>query len=197
MALQVNSVPPEPPPRRKTWTRRECEFLSEHGFFDGQRYELVEGELINKMGQNPPHARAIMKLTVALVRIFGERVRMQLPIDVNPEENATNEPEPDAVVTNGHADTFAKRTPGPADLAWLIEVSDSTLRFDLTVKAGLYARAGVADYWVLDLVNRRVIVHCEPREGEYSSVNVYAEHEAVAPLASPSTLLRYAELAGR
>lgn len=56
IAFQPETLPPQPPPALKKWTRRECQFLYDNGFFDGQRYELVEGELINKMGQNPPHA---------------------------------------------------------------------------------------------------------------------------------------------
>ena len=170
VALQVSSVPPEPPPPRKAWTRRECEFLSKHGFFDGQRYELVEGELINKMGQNPPHAHAITILTVALVRLFGDRARLQLPVDVSPEENSTSEPEPDGAITHGPARDFAARGPGPADIAWLIEISDSTLRFDLTVKAGLYARAAVADYWVLARIEKQRLLVLVVRVGHRKDV---------------------------
>lgn len=193
VTLQLETVPLEPPPRLKKWTRRECQFLLENGFFEGQRYELVEGELINKMGQNPPHAFAISNLTVVLVQLFGRRTRCQLPIDVAPEDNPTSEPEPDAVVTHEAAD-FSQRGPAPADIAWLIEVSDSTLRFDLTIKARLYARSRIPDYWVLDLVNRRIIVHREPRQGEYGSVTVYGASEGVASLAAPERLFAFAGL---
>ncbi len=184
VALQLETVPLEPPPRHKQWTRRECQILLENGVFEGQRYELVEGELINKLGQNPPHAFAISNLTVILVQLFGRQVRCQLPIDVAPADNPTSEPEPDAIVTNTAAD-FSQRGPTPAEVAWLIEVSDSTLRFDLTTKARLYARAAIADYWVLDLANRRIIDHREPTHGHYGSVTVYAAHEAIAPLLAP------------
>ena len=196
IAFQPETVPLQPSPTLKKWSRRESQFLYDHGFFDGQRYELVEGELINKIGQNPPHAFAITTLNVRLVQLFADRLRLQLPIDVSSEDNPTSEPEPDAVVTRDRASAFAQRPPGPGDIAWLIEVSDSTLRFDLTTKANLYARAGIADYWVLDLVNRRVVVHRDPRAGAYTSVVAYAEAEEVTPLLASAVAVRFGELAG-
>ncbi|MBY0503004.1 MAG: Uma2 family endonuclease [Bryobacteraceae bacterium] len=192
-ALQLETIPPQPPPRLRKFTREECEFLLDHGFFAGERYELVDGELINKLGQKPPHAFAISMLSVTLVQQFGRRIRLQLPIDVAPEDNPSSEPEPDAVVTHAGVD-LAQRTPGPSDIAWLIEVSDTTLRFDLTTKADLYARAGIADYWVLDLNNRRMIVHREPLAGAYRSVTVYESHEPVAPLVEPGLRFTFPDL---
>ena len=76
----------------------------------------------------------------------------------------------------------------------VVEVSDSTLRFDLTVKAALYARAGIVEYWVLDVSGRRLIVHREPTPGGYRSVVAYSEFESIAPLASPQNKLQVAEL---
>jgi Uma2 family endonuclease len=67
----------------------------------------------------------------------------------------------------------------------LIEISDSTLNFDLTVKSPLYARAGIVEYWVLDVAGRRLISHRDPVAGKYTLVAVYSEHESVAPLAAP------------
>lgn len=67
----------------------------------------------------------------------------------------------------------------------MVEVGDSSLNFDLTVKASLYARAGVSEYWVLDVTGRRMFVHRNPRAGEYTDVAVYSEQESVSPLAAP------------
>ena len=77
------------------------------------------------------------------------------------------------------------RFPGPGDIALLVEVSDSTLSFDLRTKSALYARAEFADYWVLDINQRKMIVHRDPREGRYQSVTVYSASESVSPLAAP------------
>ena len=76
----------------------------------------------------------------------------------------------------------------------MVEVADTTLKFDLTVKAALYARAGIGEYWVLDLNGRRLIVHREPARGVYLSVVAYSESERVAPLESPQHELRIADI---
>jgi Uma2 family endonuclease len=73
-------------------------------------------------------------------------------------------------------------------------VADTTLDFDTTTKAGLYARAGIADYWVLDVNKRRIIVHREPMGGKYCSLAVYEAEEAVSPLAAPGASLRWIDL---
>jgi Uma2 family endonuclease len=75
----------------------------------------------------------------------------------------------------------------------VVEISDSTLGFDLTTKAELYARAGIVEYWVVDVAARRLIVHRDPREGLYRAVTAYAEQESVAPLAAPHSALAVAE----
>lgn len=192
-ALTLDHIQPQPPPPRKRWTRDEIRFLEKNGFLEDQRYELVEGELINKMGMKEPHACVIRLLTVLSVERFGRRVRIQLPIDVSPEDNPSSEPQPDAAVTTG-AVSLTNNRPESGDVLWTIEVSDSTLRFDLTVKAGLYARAGIPDYWVIDLINRQIVVHRKPANCAYASVVAYGEHESVAPLESPEMMLRFRDL---
>lgn len=177
--------PVEPP--RKRWTRLECVVLEESGIWEQQHLELIEGELISKMGKKRPHANAIAVVHAWLLRVFGEQyVNQEAPIDVAPEDNPTNEPEPDLIVFSKPYREFAAN-PQPADLRLVVEISDSTLGFDLTTKARLYARARIVEYWVVDIPSRRVIVHRDPREGQYRSVVAYAEQESVKPLASPDS----------
>ena len=75
----------------------------------------------------------------------------------------------------------------------MVEISDSTLGFDLTVRAELYARAGIIEYWVVDFAARRLIVHRDPRAGLYRLVTAYAEQETVGPLVAPHSEFRVAE----
>jgi Uma2 family endonuclease len=75
--------------------------------------------------------------------------------------------------------------PQPQDLALVVEIADSTLALDLTTKAALYARAGIVEYWVIDVTGRRLYCHREPMAGKYSQIAVYEEHEAISPLAAP------------
>jgi Uma2 family endonuclease len=182
--------PPADGPRRKRWTREECAKLEAAGILQSERLELIEGELIDKMGKHRPHANAGTLLWLWLVEIFGGRfVNSEVTIDVSPADNPTSEPEPDLIVLKRQFTTF-KSNPQPEDIALLVEVADSTLRSDLTTKAALYARAGIAEYWVLDVAGRRLFCHREPVSGAYSTLTVYEEHEVVFPLAAPTAEFR-------
>lgn len=174
-------------PPRKRWTRAECNSLEATGLWDRERLELIEGELITKMSKKRPHMIAFTLILKWLTGAFGvDYLNLEGPLDVAPEDNPTSEPEPDIAVLTKVATEYMKASPGASDVRLLIEVSDSTLAFDLGPKARLYARAGIADYWVLDVVNRRILVHRKPEAGRYTTVTAYAPGEAVAPLASLS-----------
>ncbi len=184
--------PVEPP--RKRWTRQECVALEASGIWEQQHLELIEGELISKMGKKRPHANAIAVVHAWLLRVFGEKyVNQEAPIDVAPEDNPTNEPEPDLIVFSKPYREFTAN-PQPADLRLVVEISDSTISFDLTTKARLYARARIVEYWVVDIPGRRIIVHRDPQEGQYRSVIAYSEQESVKSLASPDHEFLVAEL---
>jgi Uma2 family endonuclease len=178
-------------PPRKRWTRAECQRLEALGIFEQQRVELIEGELIDKMGKNRPHVGAAALLTAWLIQVFGGvRVNAEAPIDVAPQDNPTNQPVPDLIVlTREYAESarYLSATPQPKDLDLVIEIADTSLPFDLTIKAPLHARAGIIEYWVLDVPGRRLIVHREPQSGQYGSVTAYDQHESVAPLTAPNS----------
>jgi Uma2 family endonuclease len=191
MPVAVTELPARLDPPRKRWTRSEFDALSSSGVLDDQRLELVEGELINKMGKKRPHVNSVVLLERWLEGVFGELfVNTAAPIDVAPEDNPTSEPEPDLIVLKRDLSHFRQENPRPEDLHLVIEVADATLGFDLTTKAALYARAGIADYWVLDVAARRMIVHRDPRGEQYVSIAAYACEERVAPLAAPASELR-------
>ncbi|HZO89994.1 MAG TPA: Uma2 family endonuclease [Chthonomonadaceae bacterium] len=89
---------------------------------------------------------------------------------------------------------YTDRHPCPADLVLVAEVSDTTLRFDLTTKAVLYARAGIREYWVVDIVGRRIDAHRQPATQGYQEILVYEETERLSPLAHPEAAVRVAGL---
>ena len=160
--------------------------MEQNGLFDQQRLELVEGELINKMGKNRPHVITLVWMMKWLIQIFGiEFVNPETAINVSPEDNPTNEPQPDLIVFKKPSNLIISRNPRPQELQLVIEVSDTSLHFDLTRKADLYARAGIVEYWVLDVAGRKLFVHREPQLGKYQPVTEYSEQESVAPLAAP------------
>jgi len=167
-------------PKRKVWTRQEVRSLEEMEFFAGQRYELIGGELIDRMGQNPPHASAVGLVSDALSALFGmNHVRVQLPIEVAQEDRRINEPEPDAAVTRKPRKDYVREHPQGSDLVLVVEVADSSLRIDRIAKAGLYARAGVPEYWVLDLRREVVIAHRDPVNGVYPDVREFSESDRI------------------
>ncbi len=168
------------------WTRQECAKLEASGIWAQQRLELVNGELISKKGKKRPHTNVMVIMHTWLLRVFGEQyVNQEAPIDVASVDNPINEPEPDLIVLSKPSREIRDQNPQPSEVRLVVEIAASTVRFDLTVKARLYARAGIADYWVVDIPSRRIIVHRDPQEGQYRSVVAYAEQETVKPLASP------------
>jgi Uma2 family endonuclease len=189
------SAPAAQCPPRKRWTRAEYERAEAAGVFDQQHIELVEGELIDKMSKNPPHIDAAALLLGWLIQVFGARfVNIEAPINVAPQDNAINEPVPDIIVLKPEFTGFRSARRQPRDLSLLVEISDTSLPFDLTTKAALYARAGIAEYWTLDVIGRRLIVHRNPEGGQYGSVQSYSEQESAATLAAPGSSLRIADL---
>jgi Uma2 family endonuclease len=188
----VLSEPVAPPPLeslpRKKWTVCEIEELMSKGWYPGDGYELIGGDLIDKkMGKDLPHLLAGKWIEQWLTAIFGPmRVYMESPIVLAAEDGERNEPEPDLVVLRAPLHELARK-PRPEDVLLVVEVAASSLAMDRSIKADLYARAGIADYWVLDVNHRRMIVHREPAGGKYSSVVAYSEEESVAPLAAPES----------
>jgi Uma2 family endonuclease len=181
-------------PLRKRWTRAEGASPDALGLLEQQHLELVEGELIDKKGKKWPHINALSLMYACLQRIFGARlVNANAPIDVSPEDNPSNEPQPDLIVPNRDLSHFRSANPSPQDLRLVVEIADTTPNFDLTINAALYARAGIAEYWVLDVPGRRLIVHRQPQSGKYTAILVYNEQESVAPLAAPHAMFKAAD----
>jgi Uma2 family endonuclease len=171
--------------------------MLDSGIFAGQRFELIDGELIDKMGQKPPHASTIQRCLELLAAIFGlARVRVQMPIEAGPADRESSVPEPDIAVLAEAKPDFSQRHPNGRELTLLIEVADTTLRHDAIRKRDLYVRAGVPEYWVLDIKGRRLIVHRSLNEekGEYSSVLSYQEEETVAIESHPGASISISAL---
>ncbi len=182
--------------RKKRWTREEVAILERHGVFDGEHWELIEGELISRMGKTWRHTAALVALRMAMRRIFDEaQVITEPAIYVHPQDTPSNEPEPDLIIARASAFSLA-RNPGPPDILLLVEVSDTTLRHDRTTKARLYARAGIADYWVMDVSSRRLFIHRSPAGDRYENVVEYTEDESVSPLAAPGHAILISDLFG-
>ena len=166
---------------RKRFTRDEVHQLLDLGFFAGQRYELIDGDLIDKMGQKRPHQYGIIDLHALLLEIVAfRRIRNQMPFSTEGADYSISEPEPDlAVLADGDPNRFRDVDIRGCDLALVVEISDTSRRQDLIVKRDLYARSGVREYWVLDLTGRRLVVHRKPNGGQYGDILILAADATV------------------
>jgi Uma2 family endonuclease len=185
MQMSAALLPPfesvaEPLPRKR-FTREEVERLTDEGFFDGQRFELIDGDLIDKMGQNPPHGSTIQRLLIAFSKLFNVGlIRIQLSLEAAPGDRTRSVPEPDIAVLKESKPDFDFRHPRGDECILVAEVSDSTVRFDLSRKATLYAKAGVPEYWVVDLTRRVLVAHRQPRGSSYSLIQFFVEGDTVS-----------------
>jgi len=182
-------------PRRKRFTRGETERMLVSGFFDGRRFELIDGDLIDKTGQRPSHAASIQLILEWLCRIFGVRnVRSQLPMDVAAADRALNEPEPDFIVLAEVKPEYRNRHPRGDETLLVVEVADTSIRQDTVCKRDLYARAGVPEYWVVNIADRELIVHRGLKDCRYGEVITLAEDTAVSLSSRPGESIQVAML---
>ena len=182
---------------RRRWSKEEYYKLGELGFFQGQRIELIEGELMVLSPQGPLHFHEVDRVFRVLYRVFatGYWTRAQGPVDLG----QTTEPEPDVSVVPGSSANCVQAHPTKAAL--IVEVSDSTVDYDTTDKASLYAAAQIEDYWVVNLPGNRLEIRRRPipdgsaRHGwRYADVGIHSAGDIVSPLAVPNAQVRVADL---
>lgn len=139
--------------------------------------ELLDGVIVKKMTRNPPHAACCGLCMRALADILPEGflVRKEDPVRLPP----LSMPEPDVAVVRGEERDFVARHPGPADVVLIVEVADSSLDRDRGPKRDLYAQAGIPSFWIVNLVDRRVEVYSDPRDGAYATTSVVGDGDSV------------------
>jgi Uma2 family endonuclease len=137
------------------------------GVLDDPRVELIDGYLVKKMGKKPPHIWAVRSILETLPSLLppGWTWWKEDPIRI-PD---FDEPEPDVAVLRGSAQDYRNRIPNASDVALLIEVAETTLDRDRGKKLAAFARAGIAVYWIVNLVDRQVEVYSDPRSDGYSN----------------------------
>ncbi|MGH7222367.1 MAG: Uma2 family endonuclease [Gemmataceae bacterium] len=192
---QVIFPPQSVEPMPRLWTRDEYYRMGELGFFHCQRVELIEGEIMVLSPQNWPHTSTVDRVGEALRRVLGTGfwVRMQFPLNLS-----TSDPEPDVSVVAGRFEDYSDH---PTTAVLIVEVSESTLAYDRSRKASLYARAGIADYWIVNLVDHQLEVRRDPQPDpsqpyghSYASVTTLVPPAVVNPLAAPKVSLAVADL---
>lgn len=163
---------------------------------ENDRVELLDGLLVVREPQGSLHAMAVLLARTALERAFGRgyHVREEKPVALD----NLSEPEPDVVVVRGGPRDYPKH---PSSPVLVVEVADSSLAFDRVRKGGVYARAGVTDYWVVNLVDEVLEVYRDPARAtssplgwKYASIRLLKRKASVTPLAAPRARIRVAAL---
>lgn len=185
------------PPAPKRWTVAEFHQLWEDGWFEGTRPMLLDGRIYQMAIPGPPHNAGVGLADYVLKAVFavGYWVRIQMPLVLG----QWSDPVPDVSVLAGTVRDYVATQPTTAEL--VVEVSDTSLAIDTGEKAQLYAAGGIADYWVVDLNNRVVIVHRDPRPdpaspsgSSYATVITLVPGQTVSPLAAPQATVNVADL---
>lgn len=166
----------------RRWTREEYEHLVEQGFFHpDERIELVEGAIYEMPPQSSGHALGLSLTHLALQPLYadGYYIRIQMPLALGFD----SEPEPDIAVVAGHPRDYRDSHPTSAEL--VVEVADSSLLHDRKRKVNLYARAGIREYWILNLVKGCLEAHRNPKAGAYTWKGILRGRDGISPLSRP------------
>ncbi|HLP89388.1 MAG TPA: Uma2 family endonuclease [Nostocaceae cyanobacterium] len=145
----------------KQFTVEEYNHLTELGFFgEDERIELIKGEIVQMSPKRTPHSVCVTLLVTELIQLLSGRamVRGEQPIVISD----LSEPEPDIVIVRKVQDNYLSSHPQPSDILLLIEVADTSSKYDQDVKLSLYAEAGISDYWIFNLVDYDLQCYKEP-----------------------------------
>ncbi|RUR86076.1 hypothetical protein PCC6912_09010 [Chlorogloeopsis fritschii PCC 6912] len=156
------------------------------------KVELLEGQILEMSPQQPPHAATTQRTWKYLSRLLANRadIRVQLPVTLPPN----SEPEPDIAVVRFDSREYLDGHPTTDDIFLLVEVADRTLNRDCKQKARTYAKAKIADYWVLDVNMRQVYVFREPTDNSYAQEITLDENATLSLVAFPEVEVRVKEL---
>ena len=169
---------------RRKFSLDEYHRLIDWGFFaEDERVELIRGEIIKMSPKRTPHSVCNYLLLKELTLMFGDMaiVRGQEPIFIPPN----SEPEPDLVIAANQTDNYLSSHPTPNDILLLIEIADSTLKYDRETKLTLYAEAGINNYWIFNLIDRHLEIYTQPFQSnqdkfKYRSRQIVLSDEIIA-----------------
>lgn len=163
-------------------------------FGEDHRLELIEGQIIEMTPIGPPHAGTVNALIALFSRALGERVTISAQ---NPAVlSDITEPQPDLMLLRPREDSYRRAHPRPEDVFLVVEVADSSGYFDRKVKGPLYARAGIPEYWIVDVQRNMVEVHRSPSDAGYTEVEELTSAGRISPSAFPDMELDVSEILG-
>ena len=163
------------------WSINDYHRMVGTGLLDHRHVELIEGEIVERVPEGPDHVYS----EETLADKFRDKFRgIACVREAKPITLETSEPEPDVAIAQGTRENYTQRHPYAEDLLLVVEISKSTLRYDLNTKRDLYARANILEYWVVDLTGRQVEIFRQSNGQQYTKHFTVTEG-AIAPQAFP------------
>jgi Uma2 family endonuclease len=171
-------------PNRRIVTVDEYHRMADAGILtENDRVELIDGEIVEKVTIGPRHLACVDRATQAFVT--GAAWRAIVRVQGSFRLSFLSEPEPDVTLLRARPDYYVKALPTPADVLLVVEIADSWLAFDRDRKRPLYAEAGVAEFWLVDLNTNIVLRHRDPEGRAYRTVERHTRGETIAPVLLP------------
>ena len=161
-------------------------------FRPDERVELIEGEIIEMTPIGRRHAATVSKIN----NLFSDKLQkiailgIQNPIDLG----ETSEPEPDVVLLRPRDDFYADHHPRPDEIFLLIEVADTSFKYDQEIKLPLYAKANISEVWIVNLEANQIETYCSPKDGDYQSMKIHKKDQVFSPLHFAECELRVSDL---
>lgn len=178
MITEIEKIP-NPPLMRKKFRTDEVYQMMRIGILPEESgWELIEGEIIQKIPTGSKHASTVRRLEKTLERNFGDFVMISSQNPIHIDEH--NEPEPDVALLKPRDDFYAERHPEPEDVLLVIEVSDSTLEYDRETKKTIYAEAGIKEFWLVNLKQDLVETYSDPANGVYYEMKIFGRGETAS-----------------
>lgn len=166
------------------WSVEQYNRLAELGVFDDERVELLDGEIWRLSRQSPPRAAIVSKVRQVLQGTFGSGFVFSPKMPVTLSD--ISESELDFSVAVGVINDYADHHPIPSEILLVVEVADDATEKDRGIRREIYARAGIAEYWVVNIVNWQLEVYRQPSPaGIYMNFHVYLPGQSAAPLGAP------------
>lgn len=180
---------------RKLFTTDDVLKMAEAGLFGPEeRIELIDGEIIEMSPVGNWHVNCVNRATAFFTEAFGRSAIVSIQNALH--LNIHNMPQPDVVVFKPRADFYGSGSPTPADVLFLVEVSDSTLRRDRNIKLPRFATSGIPEVWIEDLKHDLVLVYRDPEGSQYRTQLTFRHGDSISPLAFPNSIFHVDDLIG-
>jgi Uma2 family endonuclease len=191
----MSALPKKPLPTKHLFSVEDWHRMGEMGFFlPDTRAELIEGEIIDMAPIGSSHAGHVNRLN----HLFSTQIAGSAIVSVqNPVKLGNfSEPQPDMMVLRFDPHFYSKTHPTPDDVLLLIEVSDTTVRYDRNVKKPLYARYGIIEYWLVNLKDNCIEVYLKPQAQDYTLIHIKHKNEIIVPSQLPQITIAVSDVLG-